>query len=234
MKRYAFFVEGYTEQLFLEKLLTAIFGNNNIEIENKKIGGGKKNPISITTISTPTNSDKKDYYVLIYDCGGDSSIRSYIEDQRASLIKTGYIKIFGIRDVFPDFARSEINKLQKGLYFKLPQKGLPIKFILSIMEIEAWFLAEENHYAKIDSKLTIDYIKNNYSFDPSNYNTELRDEPTNDLRKIYQLAGKNYTKTKSNIDRTINSIDYDNVYINVCVRVNALNVLITEINSFFN
>jgi len=234
MKKYAFFVEGYTERLFLEKLLTEIFGSNKIKIETKKISGGRRIPVSITTLSTSSNSKKKDYYILIYDCGGDSSIRSYIGDQRASLIKTGYIKIFGIRDVYPDFDRSEIIKLRNGLYFKLPQKDLPTKFILSIMEIEAWFLAEENHYATIDSKLTIDYIKNNYCFDPSIYNTELRDEPTNDLIKIYQLVGKSYTKTKSHIDRTINSLDYDNVYLNVRNRVNALNELVTEIDSFFN
>jgi len=234
MKKYAFFVEGYTERLFLEKLLTEIFGSNKIKIETKKISGGRRIPVSITTLSTSSNSEKKDYYILIYDCGGDSSIRSYIGDQRASLIKTGYIKIFGIRDVYPDFDRSEIIKLRNGLYFKLPQKDLPTKFILSIMEIEAWFLAEENHYATIDSKLTIDYIKNNYCFDPSIYNTELRDEPTNDLIKIYQLVGKSYTKTKSHIDRTINSLDYDNVYLNVRNRVNALNELVTEIDSFFN
>lgn len=234
MKKYAFFVEGYTERLFLEKLLTEIFGSNNIKIETKKISGGRRIPIAITTLSTSYNSGKKDYYVLIYDCGGDSSIRSYIGDQRASLIKTGYIKIFGIRDVYPDFDRSEINKLLNGLYSKLPQKDLPTKFILSTMEIEAWFLAEENHYATIDSKLTIDYIKNNYCFDPSIYNTELRDEPTNDLIKIYQLVGKSYTKTKSYIDRTINSLDYDNVYLNVRNRVKALNELVTEIDSFFN
>lgn len=234
MKRYAFFVEGLTEQLFIEKLLTEIFGKNKINIETKKIKGGTKTPISITTISTTTIFNNKDYYILIYDCGGDSSIRSYIEDQRNSLLQAGYIKILGMRDVFPDFDRTEIKALQYGLYFKLPQKDLPTKFILSVMEIEAWFLAEENHYATIDSKLTNDFIKDNYSFDPSIYNTELLDEPANDLSQIYQLVGKNYTKENRRIKRTINSLDYDNIYLNVGDRINALNELLTEINSFFN
>lgn len=234
MKRYAFFVEGLTEQLFLEKLLTEIFGRNNIIIETKKIRGGSKIPTSITTISTPIVCNNKGYYILIYDCGGDTSIRSYIEDQRNSLLQSGYIKIFGIRDVYPEFIRSEIQQLEYGLYFKLPQKDLPTKFILSVMEIEAWFLAEENHYATIDPKLTTEFIKNNYHFDPSNFNTELRDEPANDLDNIYQLVGKRYKKEGHLIARTINSLDYENIYLFVNTRIKHLNELITEINLFFN
>jgi hypothetical protein len=234
MKRYAFFVEGITELLFLEKLLTEIFGQKKIVIDKRQIRGGSKNPISITTISTQGNIVNSSYYILIYDCGGDKSIRSYIQDQRNSLLKSGYSKLFGIRDVFPDFDRSEINDLRNGLNFGLPQKGLPTKFILSIMEIEAWFLAEENHFKNIDQKLTCDYIKNNYLFDPSNYDTEQRDNPASDLDKIYKLVGKSYRKEISIISRTINSIEYDNLYFNVINRVAALKDLITEINLFFN
>lgn len=234
MKRYAFFVEGLTEQLFLESLLKEIFGKNNVVIETKNIRGGRRIPISITTIRTPLNYTNIGYYILIYDCGGDNAIRSYIQEQRNSLLNAGYLKIIGVRDVFPNFNRSEINKLRYGLYFKLPQRLLPTKFILSIMEIEAWFLAEEKHFQNIDSKLTNDFIKNNYLFEPSKYDTELRDEPASDLHNIYRLAGKSYKKEKVQIERTINSLDYDNLYVNVGVRIKALNELITEINSFFN
>lgn len=234
MKRYAFFVEGLTEQIFLEKLLVEIFNLNTIVIDTKKIRGGSKNPISITQIGTTNVSNDNAYYILIYDCGGDSSIRSYIEDQRNNLLNSGYIKIFGIRDVYPDFIRSEIHNLEFGLYFGLPQRDLPTKFILSVMEIEAWFLAEEKHYTQIDSRLTSEFIKNNYPFDPANDNAELRDEPATDLNNIYQLVGKRYKKEKLLIERTLNSLDYDNIYLTVCRRTNQLNKLIKEINLFFS
>ncbi len=233
MKRYAFFVEGLTERLFLIKLLIEIFGEKRISFEVKKISGGSKSTISIITIFAQS-SINGGYYILIYDCGGDSNIRSYIEDQRTGLINAGYIKIYGIRDVFPTFRRTEIATLIKGLYFRLPQNGIPIKFILSIMEIEAWFLAEENHFQIIDPNLTLESIQNNHSFDPSNFNTELFDEPAEKLRTIYQTVGKSYKKSQSYIERTINALDCANIYINVCTRVNSLGELITEINSFFN
>ena len=115
MKKIAFFVEGLTEQLFIEKLLSEVFDNKKIAIEVKKIRGGTKIPISITAISTPTVSQNTNYYILIYDCGGDSNIRSYIQDRRENLIKSGYKKVIGIRDVYPDFSRNEIHKLLYGL-----------------------------------------------------------------------------------------------------------------------
>lgn len=230
MKKIAFFVEGQTEQLFIEKLLSEVFDYKKIAIEVKKIRGGKKVPISITAIVSPTVSSETSYYVLIYDCGGDSNIRSYIQDQRESLINSGYKKIIGIRDVYPDFKREEIHRLLYGLNFKLPQKDLSIKFILSVMEIESWFLAEQNHYLKINTTLTPEFILTNAKFNPSTFDTELIDEPALKLNEVYMLAGEKYKKENAIISRTINSIDYANLYFEVHKRISSLNELIEEIN----
>lgn len=233
MVRVAFFVEGLTERLFVEQLLVEVFGVKDIAVDVKKIIGGSSIPIAISEISSSEINKETRYYVLIFDCGGDSNIKSYILDQRNSLLKTGFSKIIGIRDVYPDFERNEIHDLEYGLYFKLPQKDLPTKFILSIMEIEAWFLAEENHYREIDEKLTLKLIENNIGFNPSEYNTELRDEPANDLNEIYELVGKSYLKEKSLIETTVNALDYGNVYLEVNTRIASLNELIEEINQTF-
>lgn len=229
MKRIAFFVEGLTEQLFIEKLLNEIFDQKKIAIEVKKIKGGKRIPIALTTISTPIISQTTNYYILIYDCGGDGNIRSYIMDQRAGLLKAGYSKIIGIRDVYPDFSRSDIHKLQYGLNFKLPQKDLQTKFILSIMEIESWFLADENHYPNINSVLTRDFISQNSGFDPSTYNTQLFNEPANKLNEVYNLVGDSYVKENSVITRTVESLDYANLYFEVHKRISSFKELIDEI-----
>jgi hypothetical protein len=173
------------------------------------------------------------YYVLIYNCNGDGAIRSYIEENREGLIREGYEKVIGLRDIYPDFNRSEINDLLMGLNYKLPQKDLPIKFVLSIMEVEGWFLADENHYSIIDSKLSIQNILKQFNFDPSIFDTQLIDEPAIILASIYKLVGKNYKKTAKSIDRTINALDIANLYFNVQNRNSSLKELISEFETVF-
>ncbi|MFA5834299.1 MAG: hypothetical protein WDA22_12560 [Bacteroidota bacterium] len=231
IKKIAFFVEGLTERLFLEKLLTEIFGEKRVAVNIKTIKGGSSIPITISTISSKQITDEIQYYILIYDCGGDSTIKSYIKDQRDSLLKNGYLKIIGLRDVFPDFKRTEIPILNRLMYYGIPQSKLPIKFILSIMEIEAWFLTEENHFGKIHTSLTPEYIFTNLGFNPRTDDTTIFDEPSQKLNDIYHLAGLGYNKSESSINRTINSIDYGNIYFNSFNKNISLKELIDEVNS---
>lgn len=228
----AFFVEGYTEQVFVKKLLIEIFSQKQVAVEVKNIRGGSKVKLSHITIETPVVTESTSYYVLIYNCGSDSTIKSYILDQRNSLIKAGYIKIIGLRDVYP-IPRAELHKLVMGLNCRLPQREIPILFILSVMELESWFLAEENHYLKINHSLTPIHIQSNFGFDPTTHNTELIDEPAITLKSIYNSVGKDYDKLKDTIDNTIDSLDYSNIYFNVHGRNSSLKTLIDEINLTF-
>lgn len=231
--RIAFFVEGYTEQEFLKRLLEEIFGTRNLKIEIQKIKGGKKTPIVYTTLESPDESGDAKYYILIYNCGGDSKIKSYILDQRESLLKAGYTKIVGIRDLYPDLQRADLHDLVYGLNYKLPQKDIPISFVISVMEIEAWFLAEENHYAKIDTKLTLEEIEAQVGFNPSSHNTELIDDAAATLNSIYQIASKSYRKKQASIDVTIDALDYANIYFVVQHRISSLKNLVSEIEDIF-
>lgn len=230
MKRIAFFVEGLSEQLFLEKLLLEVFSCNKIAVESRKMRGGTRVPVTITQITTPTPTVNTEYYILIYDCGGDSNVGSYIRDQRESLKNHGYIKIIGIRDVYPAFTRSEIPRLIRSIHFGIPQKDLPVKFILSIMEIESWFLAEETHYAKINASLSVSLIQSNLGFNPASYDTQLFDMPAIKLNEVYQLVSMRYSKESASISRTINALDFANIYFEVHKRISSLKELIDEIN----
>jgi hypothetical protein len=232
-RKMAFFVEGYTEQQFVKRLLNGIFDSKSLSIDIKDIKGGNSTAISYTTIETSITTEETKYYVLIYNCNGDGAIRSYIEENREGLIREGYEKVIGLRDIYPDFNRSEINDLLMGLNYKLPQKDLPIKFVLSIMEVEGWFLADENHYSIIDSKLSIQNILKQFNFDPSIFDTQLIDEPAIILASIYKLVGKNYKKTAKSIDRTINALDIANLYFNVQNRNSSLKELISEFETVF-
>ena len=232
MRKIAFFVEGLTERLFLEKLLRAIFAVKHIAIEIGRIRGGTTIPITITTISTPTITSDTKYYILIYSCGGDANVRSYIQDQRQSLINSGYQKVIGIRDVYPAL-RAEIPMLIAGLYYALPQAQLPIIFILNVMEMEATFLAEHTHFSRINAGINPALIQANLGFHPQNDNMELRNMPSQDLNNSYGLVGDTYVKTDVSIDRTTNALNYAEIYFDTRGRVNSLNLLLNEIDSLF-
>ncbi len=233
MKRIAFFVEGLTESLFLSRLITELFGKKHIAIEISKIQGGTRVKHSFTSITAADVTSDTKYYILIYDCGGDANIKSYIMENREKLIRTGYSKVIGLRDVFP-LKKEDVTKLNEGLYCRIPQKPIPIDFLLSIMEIEAWFLSEVFHFPKIDNKLTIHLIKENLSFDPATDNMQEREAPANDLDNCYRLVNKRYKKNEASIQRTIDALDFTNVYINLRLKVGSLNKLIQELETFIN
>lgn len=234
LKKIAFFVEGYTEQYFLESLLLEIFAEKNIAIEISKIKGGSSIPIKISNIKSSNITDQTQYFVLIYNCGGDSNVKSYILERRQDLINAQYSKIVGFRDIYPNFTRGEIHKLQYGLKQYVPQKDIKIEFILSIMEIESWFIAEHSHFQKINQNLTAESVSEFFGYNISHYNTELIDSPANKLNEIYNTVGEIYDKSTESIDRTIESLDYGNLYFDVREKINSLNELIESFEEIFN
>ncbi|MBK9577499.1 MAG: hypothetical protein IPO40_10510 [Fibrobacteres bacterium] len=231
MRRFAFFVEGATESLFIERVLQEYFNRDAVAICVKTIrGGSKKNPIQIREIrADPIIS--AEYYFLIYDCGGESNVCSYLKEQRTSLMRTGYEKLFALRDVFPNFTRQQIPKLISRTGYGIPQQGLPTKITISIMEIESWFLAEENHFANISASITQASVKAILGLDPAIDDTQNIDEPANRLHDIYQLAGLAYEKTIGSIKRTVDSLDMDNLLLNSRCRNASLDEFVKEIEA---
>ncbi|MEM9541385.1 MAG: TOPRIM nucleotidyl transferase/hydrolase domain-containing protein [Cyanobacteria bacterium P01_E01_bin.42] len=71
LKKIAIFVEGQTEQIFVEKLLNEIAGYNNISIQINIMGGSK----TTRTIQKTKQKLMKDarFFALLYDCGNESS-----------------------------------------------------------------------------------------------------------------------------------------------------------------
>jgi len=67
---------------------------------------------------------------------------------------------------------------------------------LALMEIEAWFLAEWNYWAKIYNRLICDFILQKCGLDLRIIDTEQRVHPSQDLDEIYRLVSRNYDKSK--------------------------------------
>ncbi|OCQ93356.1 hypothetical protein BCD67_03715 [Oscillatoriales cyanobacterium USR001] len=231
-KKIACFVEGQTEQIFVERLFQEIAGYKKISIETYKFQGGKTNriiqPLKLSTIKdTP-------FFVLLYDCGNDAHVVSDIRKEHEKLTNSGYEKILGLRDLYP-IPLGEKEKIEKGIrgFLKPLQKiGIPIAITLAVMEIEAWFLAEWHYFTKLDNRLTPDFILQECGLDLRIIDVEQRVHPTQDLDKIHQLVGSNYDKHEKISQEIINNLDYEFLYLHLVKSVKQLKKFIDEIDDF--
>lgn len=230
MKRLAFFVEGYSEMLFVEKFLLEIANRAQVLIEQRTIKGGKKVPRSMITVKAADADEGQQYFVLIFDCGGDHQVRTRLQEEHRGLTEAGYEKIICIRDVRPGFSRGEIARLNAGLLRGVDPGLAPVDFILSTMELEAWFLAEFNHYDKIDPAITVEAVSALIGFNPEVDDPSSRDEPAEDLRLCYAIAGKTYEKCEA--VRTIDALDYAYIYTDLTARIPEVMRIARHIDEF--
>ena len=232
MKKLAVFVEGQTEQIFIEKLLVEAAGKSNIAIEKRQALGGQaaKRRLKLIEASTPDFGHR--YLAQIVDCGGDNRVKSDIRDRYEGLVAQGFETIIGVRDVFRDVAYAEIPLLRKGLSLYLKTNPVNVTFVLGVMEIETWFITEHTHLQKLHPSLTPSLIKSRLGFDPSIDDIQLRPHPTEDLANIYRLAGLKYTKDKNRVQKTVSVLDYERIYLDLPSKLPDLKTLVDTINKF--
>jgi len=241
MKKIAFYVEGLTEQFFINKLLIEIAGKKNIHIELQQfqgIGKPKKN-VYPKSSSQPINPK---HHALIFDCVGDGGVKPRILENCADLFAQGYTEIIGLLDLYPRLNLEKFeNDLKNGIQKngKIITQPLPnnTEIIVAVNEVETWFLAEFNHLKFIDEMLNIQFIETRLGFNLCKDDMTLREHPALDLHNIYQLAGKAYMdsngkKQKNRVERTVECLDYGDIYLKISKKIIKLNDLITKINNF--
>lgn len=208
MKKLAIFVEGQTEQIFVNRLLAAIAGQRRVRIENRRAFGGSSSPRSLELIEARAEDDAEaQFFVLIVDCTSDGRVASDIRDNASNLADSGYTSIIGLRDVSP-VESSQTERLRSGLISSQEStSSIEILFVLAVMELEAWFLAEHTHFPRIHSALTNERILAELGFDPAVDDMQLRPNPSQDLSSAYWLVQLLYEKRKAQALRTIDCLD---------------------------
>jgi hypothetical protein len=233
MRKLAIFVEGLTEQILVRHMLQAVLDRNRIAIQAVKITGGHNVRMSFTVMLAAHVDSQTDYYVLVYDCGGETNVKGYMMAHRWKLVSSGYQMILGLRDVFPNFNREDIPKLRRGLNYRLPQKGAHTRIHLAIMETEAWFLGEFHHLTKVSRKLTPEFIQKHLGFNPRTDNMEERDRPAEDMKAAYQLVGHDYTKKRDRLNAVVSKLDFNYFTHGLMERMPSLEQFVTELEQFF-
>ena len=235
MNKLAIFVEGQTEQIFAEKLIREIAGRQGVYIEQRLAVGGRGSDRRWLLLDSPSVQEGNEYFVLIVNCGADNRVKSDIRDNYENLVKKDYQAIIGLRDAYPDArSRSDIPKLRVGLRHGLKTTPVEVLFVLGVMEIEAWFIAEHTHFARMSNSLTIELIVNNIGFDPSTDDIEQRPHPARDLRDIYSLVALTYDKHRTTVQKTIRVLDYTIIYLELAQRILDLRNLTAEIDRFLS
>lgn len=231
MKKIAFFVEGQTEQIFVNHLVREILGAREVTILLKKISGGTNAPKKESIRSYSISRDAE-FVVLIYDCGADNRVKTEILDNVESLRESGYSHIIGLRDLYP-LSMDELPRLEKGLKF-LPyayrEMKDPFDIVVAVREVETWFLAETHHFKRVDKRLTGKFIEKRLGFNPYIENPILREHPSEDLNKIYKLVGRSYTKKYWQVEKLMRKLDFKHIQNDIRHQLPSLNLLIQSIN----
>lgn len=212
MKKLAIFVEGQTEQLFIEKYVLALVQKQHLIIEKYELVGGKTSPRQMVQIQAATPASEARFYVLIANCRTDGRVISDIRDRYENLVCAKYAAIIAVRDVYP-IPKADLAKLRNGLEATLPKNPVPVTVVLGVMEIESWFLAEYTHFPKIHTSLDAAGIAKSFGFDPAKDDMQHRPNPADDLHKIYSQVGFAYRKTRAQINRTLNALDFGKLYL---------------------
>lgn len=233
MRKLAIFVEGLTEQILVRKMLQAVLDRQSIAIQTVKITGGHNVRMSFTVMRAAHVQRNTQFYVLIYDCGGETNVKSYLLSRRQRLIKNGYSMILGLRDVYPNFTHEEVDKLKKGLNKQLPQKEARTHIHLAVMETEAWFLGEYRHLTRLSPKLKPGFVERELGFNPKTENMEEREQPTNDLKAIYRLVDHDYTKKRDRLNAVVGKLDFGYFTGDLAERMPSLGAFVHELETFF-
>jgi hypothetical protein len=232
MKKMAIFVEGQTELYFVDRLLREIVDERKLQIVLIKATGGARSTRSFEVLEDSGGNTEKNFYIQIINSGTDNRVGSDIRDSYESLVRGGYSFIIGIRDVYP-IPVTDIARLRIGLRYRLKTNPISVLFALGVMEVEAWFLAEHTHFQRVHPNLTVERINTELGFDPSTEDMQIRMHPASDLNGIYALEGLAYQKTRSQVQRTINVLDYADIYLSHRCKFPDVEMLIAKIDEFF-
>ncbi len=233
MKRIAIFVEGLTEQILVRRMLESVLQRKEIAIQTVKLSGGHNSRMSFTVMQAAQVHRQTEYYVLIYDCGGETNVKGYLMMQHRSLVDKGYSCILGLRDVYPNFQHEDVPKLRRGLNYDISQKRAVIKIHLAIMETEAWFLGEYRHFTRVSQKLTPEFIEKRLGFNPRTENMELRQAPAHDLKEVYRLVDRDYTKKRKKLNSVVEKLDFHYFTHGLANKMESLGEFVRQLEDFF-
>jgi hypothetical protein len=217
MRRVTIFTEGQTELIFIFYLVGIEFGWEKISIRCISLGGNKSNIAGLNLINP-----NADVLFQIIDVGNDE-VLSAIKDREEKLLKSGFNKIFGLRDMYSEkyleqagrkIAVAVINRFIENASDAIQKMSSPDKifFHFAIMEVEAWFLAMWPVLGRLNNILTVQYIEEKLKFriDQVDPQTQFV-HPALEVERILELIGRKYDKTRGDVELICKKIEHGDI-----------------------
>ena len=212
MKKIAFFVEGQTERIFIEKLIEEYYSYPDYDIISSQLKSNR-----LMTVRRRRKKDAVEYLFIVIDASCDTRVLSAIKERADTLYEAGVSRIFGIRDLFPGKKTDEQIILENVNRVIMDIKSRDIiTFIIAVMEIEAWFLTDIDLFKRINPQLTADRINEQVSIDITD--TEKYPHPARIIDSIFQLVNLRYKKREKDVYKIANYLDYENIFCNNKIR----------------
>jgi hypothetical protein len=180
---------------------------------------------------------------MIINVGGDSSVLSTIRDREENLINKGYIRIFGLRDMYSENYTSissvidpEINELiiskHREIILGLDNSD-KIEIFFAIMEFEAWILSMYTLFSKSNKRLSPEEISSVLGTDITAINPETEFfHPTDQVDAIFQSIGTRYRKSDDQIEALFSRLESSDIEVGLeRERCTSLNLYISSIES---
>lgn len=215
----AIFLEGQTEVEFVRHFIEAICGRRAVTYSFSKQVGGRIEHVEIQ------HADDAVVFVMLVNCQNDDQVKTQIKEQYDSLVRAGYTKIIGLRDVYP-LKFSDVDKIERHLQTGVPKGKVDATMYLAVMEVESWFLDEITHFQRIDQQLTEASVVS-AGYDIVNLRGKDWEHPAETLDAIYKLAGKRYRKKLRYIKRTVGALCANELYVSVRGRSESFDRFVT-------
>lgn len=215
MTKVAIFVEGQSEQIFIRHLLLRTMDCSKVSFSCLRLYAGKTVPARFD-YSNP----HAEMSFLIVNVGQDEKVLSEIKEREEDLIKQGFDRIIGLRDMYSEkylkrspsgIDNSVTTAFIDGWNSTIQSMSKPskIKIHIAIMELEAWFLGMYNLFGRINSRLSVDYIEKELGFNLPDIDPQTEFfNPAQEVHRIFQLVGRRYQKSTHDVE-------------SICSRINA-------------
>lgn len=226
MSALAIFLEGQTELVFVECLLFKMLGYQHLRIELQEQYGGRYYNLGVRG-APPENTYHK---ILLVNCTCDGKVLPAIEERANKLQTAGYDLILGLRDIYPRPSR-ELDEIYKETADRLVSMPLTCKIVIAVREIEAWFIADTEHFVRYNSLLTPAFIQQKIGIDVAQQDVEQISHPAKLLNQIYSLVGGTYDKKLKEAHRVVSILNYDYLYLEAPDSVTALKKFVDELDA---
>lgn len=219
----ALYVEGVTEAGFVYRLIGehygwdwTLFRLECLNLDPKEAANDLQN----------YGDEKAPDYFLIYDSCSDQAVSSDIKNRIVSHQKAGFDKVIGLRDVYSEnfkalypqqFNTQSIASFIKDMRDTLAEfdpNGVT-RLCFAIMEIEAWLLAIEDVFHRIDSRIDGQWLLTKVNVDVSKDPEQEYYHPYSRLEDVFASISKPYGKHWEAIKDVIFKLvqdDFDTLY----------------------